>query len=278
MSVQWYHSRKNKRYTISYQHATGCNYWCLSLHQGSCFHVLSDVTKEFHFRKSIHFRTRFGNWKECQHLQNSLLSLINFQMEEKKMIAPREQVCTCDVRHVSWFSCFDEDRKATHHCALLLSISAAVTSFPRGIAKKSEQNMMFFSTRQKFAAFPEVLIEREGKGNNVTWTWEPWRNLVFQYTGYLNLAQHAMEFNHFGSMDLFEPRISALVATEKKIALDYQRWCMCFSQRLYHSFNSISQISLKFTTEQFEFLKIFFQEVTMFLSWKITMWRRHNPL
>lgn len=48
--------------------------WCLSLPQASCFHVLSDVTKEFHFTKRIHFRTHFGNCKECQHLQNSLLS------------------------------------------------------------------------------------------------------------------------------------------------------------------------------------------------------------
>lgn len=46
---------------------------------------------------------------------------------------------------------------------------------------------------------------------------------MFQYTGYLNLAQRDVEFNQFGSVDLFEPRISALVATEKKIALDYQR-------------------------------------------------------
>lgn len=92
-------------------------------------------------------------------------------------------------------------------------------------------NRIWCFTRQKFAAFPEVLIEHEGKGNNVTWTWESWRSLVFQYTGYLNLAQRDVEFNQFGSVDLFEPRISALVATEKKIALDYQRWCMCFSQK-----------------------------------------------
>lgn len=77
-------------------------------------------------------------------------------------------MCTCDVRHASWFSFSDEEGIATCHCASFVSMSAAVTTFPRGIAKRWEQNMMFFSTRQKFAAFPEVLIEIEGGGNNGT--------------------------------------------------------------------------------------------------------------
>lgn len=140
--------------------------WCLSLPQASCFHVLSDVTKEFHFTKRIHFRTHLGNCKECQHLQHALLSK-KHSNGRKQWLLP-ESRCAPVMSGTYDFSCFDEDRKATHHCALLLSISAAVTSFHRGIAKKSEQNLMFFSTRQKFAAFPEVLIELEGKGNNVS--------------------------------------------------------------------------------------------------------------
>lgn len=169
------------------------------------------------------------------------------------MTAPWKQMCACNVRHI-WFSYFDEDRKATHHCALLLSISAAVTSFPRGIAKKSEQNLMFFSTRQKFAAFPEVLIELEGKGNNVSWTWKSWRRLVFQYTGYLTLAGTAW---HGIPLWCYGP----LWAKDFVICCHGEKNCTWLSKMMYvlicqrpcHSFNSLSQISLKFTTEQLEF-------------------------
>lgn len=53
---------------------------CVKLHV-----FMSDVIKgEFHFRKSILFWISFGNWKECQHLQNSLPPLIYLQVEEKK--------------------------------------------------------------------------------------------------------------------------------------------------------------------------------------------------
>lgn len=194
------------------------------------------------------------------------------------MTAPWKQMCACNVRHI-WFSYFDEDRKATHHCALLLSISAAVTSFPRGIAKKSEQNLMFFSTRQKFAAFPEVLIELEGKGNNVSWTWKSWRRLVFQYTGYLTLAGTAW---HGIPLWFYGP----LWAKDFVICCHGEKNCTWLSKDdvCVDMWKTMSQFQLTkpnlieiYYWAVRIFLINFFQEVTLFLSSK-TMWRRHNPL
>lgn len=56
------------------------------------------------------------------------------------------------------------------------------------------------------------------------------------------------------SVYLCESKISVLVTMEKKVTIDYRRRCyVLLCQRMYHNFNSISQISLRFTTEQLEF-------------------------
>lgn len=107
------------------------NYWCLSVHQASRFHVLPDALK-----KEFHFGTLFGNWKDCQQFQNNPVFFSNIQMEEKKILALWGQMCTHHIRHTSWFSCFDEGRRATRDCVSLLPVSAAVTTFPTGTTKK----------------------------------------------------------------------------------------------------------------------------------------------
>lgn len=71
-----------------------------------------------------------------------------------------------------------------------------------------------------------------------------------QYRGCLNLTKHSVEFC-FGSVYLCESKISVLVTMEKKVAIDYRR-CMCCYVKDYRNFISISQISLRFTTEQLE--------------------------
>lgn len=119
---------------------------------------------------------------------------------------------------------------------------------------------MFFATRQKFADSPEVLIEFESRGNDVTLTWNSWRKLVFQYTGYRNMTKHAMEFC-FCSMHLWVQDFSTCCHGEISCTWLSKMMYLLLSQTPYHSFNSIRQNSLKFTTEQL-------QEVTIFLSWK----------
>ena len=57
---------------------------------------------------------------------------------------------------------------------------------------------------------------------------------------------------------LCESKISVLVTMEKKVTIDYRRCYVLLCQRLYHNFIPISQISLRFTTEQLEFFKLIF--------------------
>ena len=56
-------------------------------------------------------------------------------------------------------------------CLICFHVSSCYHLSKRYCQEMGTEYDVFFSTRQKFVAFPEVLIEIEGRGNNGTWLW-----------------------------------------------------------------------------------------------------------
>lgn len=97
------------------------------------------------------------------------------------------------IKHTSWCSCFDEERIATCHCVFYSPYQQLSPPFQEVLPRNRKRIWCFSLPDRNLLPF-HVLMDCESRGNNVTLTWESWRNVVFQCSGYRTLTKHAMEF------------------------------------------------------------------------------------